>query len=178
MLMFMPPRSSTSSTTPSATCSGHQPCWSVAPSFFGLYDRLLISWMITVIKFNDYIQPLDYYSAQTLIRDKYSTVCWFSKILWNHLFVVVLICHPVYVFFIAYHIICPFALDTQMPHESTVAHEQRFQVGDGPVSTRSRASSIQAETPDKVQTKRPKIRVCSQCGDGVQGIFWVVPFQE
>ncbi|XP_045622921.1 cytosolic purine 5'-nucleotidase-like isoform X3 [Procambarus clarkii] len=46
-----------------------------------------------------------------------------------------------------------------MPHESTVAHEQRFQVGDGPVSTRSRASSIQVDSPDNLQSKRPKIRV-------------------
>ncbi|XP_063607172.1 cytosolic purine 5'-nucleotidase-like isoform X1 [Penaeus indicus] len=44
-----------------------------------------------------------------------------------------------------------------MPHESTVAHEQRFQVGDGPVSTRSRASSVQVDNPDNLQSKRPKI---------------------
>ncbi|MPC39759.1 Cytosolic purine 5'-nucleotidase [Portunus trituberculatus] len=44
-----------------------------------------------------------------------------------------------------------------MPHESTVAHEQRFQVSDGPISTRSRASSIQADTPE--QNKRTKYRV-------------------
>ncbi|XP_071545964.1 cytosolic purine 5'-nucleotidase isoform X2 [Panulirus ornatus] len=46
-----------------------------------------------------------------------------------------------------------------MPHESTVAHEQRFQVGDGPVSTRSRASSIHFDNADNSQSKRPKIRV-------------------
>lgn len=45
-----------------------------------------------------------------------------------------------------------------MPHESTVAHEQRFQVSDGPISTRSRASSIQGETPDQLN-KRTKYRV-------------------
>lgn len=45
-----------------------------------------------------------------------------------------------------------------MPHESTVAHEQRFQVGDGPVSTRSRASSVQVDNPDNLQSKRPKVR--------------------
>ncbi|XP_066947175.1 cytosolic purine 5'-nucleotidase isoform X5 [Macrobrachium rosenbergii] len=46
-----------------------------------------------------------------------------------------------------------------MPHESTVAHEQRFQVGDGPISTRSRASSVQGDTLENLQSKRPKVRV-------------------
>lgn len=44
-----------------------------------------------------------------------------------------------------------------MPHESTVAHEQRFQVGDGPVSTRSRAESVQVDSPDNIKSKRPKV---------------------
>ena len=45
----------------------------------------------------------------------------------------------------------------QMPHESTVTHEQKFQVNDGPVSTRSRASSVNVENPDNLQSKRPKV---------------------
>lgn len=43
-----------------------------------------------------------------------------------------------------------------MPHESTVAHEQRFQANDGPISTRSRASSIQAEV-EVPQNRRSRV---------------------